>query len=158
AERQAHELGNQAEVAEIWHAQAALLADDDMIDAALSVYQRAHDLFVQLDNLPAAAVAALEQGRLAFERGMVDVAEAYFRTAAPALDRRPYHHWRCDYGLARCAEAHGHPAEALDRYRAASTTVGALRRQLASEETSSGLYAQAAQLHTDALRVAVRLG
>src|SRR5262249_3750497 len=59
-------------------------------------------------------------------------------------------------GLARCAEIHDDGDSALDHYHAACTTVAELRQRLASEEISSSLYAQAAQLHTDALRFATK--
>src|SRR5262249_27297415 len=52
----------------------------------------------------------------------------------------------------------GKTEEALGYYRAAGRTVAGLRRRLASEEISSSLYAQAAQLHADALRLAAAQG
>jgi CHAT domain-containing protein/tetratricopeptide (TPR) repeat protein len=157
-EHQAQQIGNHAELAEVWHEQAALLAEDGQIDAAIQRYRQARDRFARLGNLPAVADCALEQGWLALRRGAVDEAEALFRSAAPALARHPHKQWRITYGLARCAEVRSDSAGALERYRAASATVAGLRRRLASEKVSSNLYTQAAQLHTDALRLAASSG
>jgi tetratricopeptide (TPR) repeat protein len=157
-ETQAQALGNQAELAEIWNIQAALLADADHADAAQQRYQQAHDLFVALRNVPGAAECLLEQGWLTLKRGAFAIAEARFRQAEPALAQHPHHHWRVEYGLARCAEARGDVAAALRAYGLATATLSGLRQQLVSEEISSSLYTQAAQLHIDALRLAASSG
>jgi len=157
-EAQTQALGNQAELAEIWSTQAALLADTDRADAAQQRYQQAHALFVELRNAPGAAECLLEQGWLALQRGAFATAEAHLQLAEPALVQHPHHHWRVTYGLARCAEAHGDVATALRAYSMASATLSGLRQRLASEEISSSLYTQAAQLHVDALRLAASSG
>jgi tetratricopeptide (TPR) repeat protein len=154
----AQELGNLAELAEVWSVQATLLADESQLDEAMLRYQQAHDLFIQIGNLPAAAECVLKQGWLALSRGVFEDARSLFHTAAPMLAQHPHHQWRVAYGLAHCAEAQGDIVEALDRYRAASATIAYLRRRLASEEVSSGLYGQAAQLHADALHLTTRQG
>lgn len=157
-EPRAAAAGNQAEVAEIWGIQAALLADDAQYDAALARYRQAQDLFNAIDHLPGAAECLLEQGWLELRRGAPDLAEERLRAASAPLNRHPHHRWRADYGLARCAAERGAPGAALGLYRSASATVSGLRRRLASEEISSSLYTQAAQLHIDALRLAAGQG
>ncbi|MBK9710143.1 MAG: CHAT domain-containing protein [Kouleothrix sp.] len=150
--------GNQAELAEIVMEQAGVLAATGQIDDSAARYQQARDLFGQLGNLLGAADCALDQGWLAIERGAAGKALDHFRFVEPIVARHPYHRWRTDYGLARCAEASGDAAVALDRYQAALATVADLRQRLVSEELSSGLYAQAARLHVDALRLATAQG
>ncbi len=151
----AQALDNQVELAEAWRTQAGLLADDGLIDAAIERYQLARDLSARMGNALGVADCAMEQGWLALDQGNLETARALFDFVAPIVTQHPYNQWRTDYGLARCAEAYGEVEEALRHYRAASTTVAELRRRLVSEEISSSLYTQAAQLHADALRLAV---
>lgn len=157
-EAQARRLGTQAELAEIWTEQARLYEAAGQIALALARYQQAHDLFQHIGNVPAAAECRLEQGWLLLRAGAIVAAEAQLRAAAAALEAQPHHRWRVAYGLARCAQMRGHVATALEQYRAALTTVAELRDHLASEEISSRLYQQAAHLHSDALRLAVKCG
>jgi tetratricopeptide (TPR) repeat protein len=151
----AQALDNQVELAEAWRTHAGLLADDGFVDAAMERYQLARDLSARMGNNLAVADCAMSQGWLALEHGDVETARALFQFVAPIVTQHPYNQWRTDYGLARCAEAYGEVEEALRHYRAASTTVASLRRRLVSEEISSSLYTQAAQLYADALRLAV---
>jgi tetratricopeptide (TPR) repeat protein len=155
---QAQEIGNQAELAEVWMQQAELLAVGDRGEAPLHRYQEARALFARIGHALDAAECDVNMGWLTLLRGEVDRAWAHFRSAAPVVGPHPYYRWRTDYGLARCAEARGDAATALERYRAALATVAGLRRRLANEEASSGLYAQAVQLHADALRLAAERG
>lgn len=157
-EVQAQELDNRAELAEIWMEQAELLAADERIEEALLRYQHARDLFAQIGHFLDVAECDTKLGWLTLHRGEVDKAWAHFCSAAPVVVPHPYYQWRTEYGLARCAEARGDDAEALAHYRTALATVAGLRRRLASEEVSSGLYTQAAQLHIDALRLTVARG
>jgi hypothetical protein len=157
-ETELHTSNNQAELAEIWSEQAGLLTDDGQIDDALARYQQARNLFVQVGNLLGSADCAMEQGFLLLRRGSIAAAAQHFEYAAPNVVQHPYDRWRVDYGLARCAEARGDTLDALQRYRAAITTVAALRRRLVSEQVSSSLYVQAARLHADALRLAAAHG
>lgn len=149
---------DQAELAEIVMEQAGVLAATGQIDNSAARYQQARDLFSRLGNLLGAADCALDQGWLAIERGAAGEALDHFRFVEPIVARHPYHRWRTDYGLARCAEAGGDAAAALARYQAALATVADLRQRLVSEDLSSGLYAQAARLHVDALRLASARG
>ena len=157
-EAQAREVGNRSELAEVWMNQADMLVDDKRLEAAVALYQQAHDLFLQIGNRSSSAECLMEQGWLALRAGAVGAAEALFREAGPALSQHPHHRWRNDYGLARCAEFRGATEAALEHYRAALATVAGLRGRLASEEVSSNLYVQAAQLHADALHLAVVSG
>ncbi len=157
-ERHAHAAGDQAEQAEVWAELAASMADTGQSAAAIQLYQRAQQQFTQLDSMLDAAECAVELGWLALREGAVEHAGAFFQAALPVVSAHPYYSWRAGYGLARCCEAHGDLSQALRHYRTASRTIATLRRRLASEEISSGLYAQAAQLHADALRLAIAHG
>lgn len=156
-EREAATHGYRTEVAEVWSEQAALLAERGRSAEADARYDQAHDLFADLGDRVAAAGCRLDQGWLAVEAGDLGWAEARF-VAAAALRHKPSHTWRLAHGLGRCAEGRGDGRAALEHYLAASDTVAALRSQIADERTSSQLYAQAARLHADALRIATDLG
>lgn len=157
-EQPVRDLGDALELAEVLHAQAQALIDLQHYAAALTCLEQAHTWFIAGDNYPAAAETVLEQGwaRLA----LVDptAASHCFRTARTALADRPAHVWRAEYGLGRCAQAQGDDITALDYYCQASTTMVNLRRKLASEHASSGLFTQARPLYANALRLTVALG
>ncbi len=149
---------DRAEVAEAQCLLARLLADASQSDAALQLYQETQQLFIITGNLPAAMLCDVEAAWLLLERGHYQLAHARFCSAATILEEQPHHHWRIDYGLARCAEVQGDQASALIYYRQAGATVARLRERLLSEELSSGVYQQAAQMHIDALACAARVG
>ena len=157
-ESQAQTIGDQAEIAEIWGEQAGLLAEVGRYEAAMLQYRRAYELFEQLGSQLDAAECQVEQGWLALRHEEVETAQTCFRSAAPLVAPHPYYRWRTDYGLAHCAELRGDVASALEHYRAAITIVAELRRRLISEMASSGLYAQAEQLHNDSLRLTAAYG
>lgn len=154
-ELQTVQLGFQAETAEIWAVQAALLANEGRVPDAVRRYDEAHSLFLRLGNETAAAECRLELGWLALGAGDSSGAATHFDSAAGALMGRGHHAWRVRYGQACCAELAGRPALALQRYGEASAIVRSLRKQLGSESLSSDLYAQANRLHTDALVLAL---
>lgn len=156
-EERVRALGYQAELAAIANLQADLHADAQNDCAAIDRYREARDLYIELEDRTAAAVCAVELGELALRKGTTSAARAHFEDAAPVLVEHPHHRWRAAYGLAHCAALAGDDVLALERYLAASADVAALRGRLASEQASSGLFAQATQLHTDALDLAVRL-
>jgi tetratricopeptide (TPR) repeat protein len=157
-EAQAQAADDQTEVAEAWSMLAALLADTGDYIGAFSLYRQANELFTRLGNVVDAAECEVNQGWLELQHGRLEAAWAFFRSAALVIYPHAYYRWRVEYGLARCAEAYGEVEEALRHYRAASVTVASLRRRLASEEISSSLYAQAEQMHIDALCLAVDQG
>ncbi len=150
----ARELDNRSELAEAWRQKAELLADIGQIDQAIVYYQQARELFQQVGDRLGVADTGMEQGWLALKRGAVNEARSLLESIAPLVVQHPYNLWRVDYGLARCAEHANDIAEALSRYRAATAAVAELRRRLASEDISSNLHIQAAQLYQDALRFA----
>ena len=154
AGQKAARLGHQAEVAEVWAVQAALLADEARMPEAIRRYREAYERFVQLENMTAAGECRLELGWLELRAANISAAAAHFAAASPALARRDHHSWRVRYGQARCAELSDDPATALQHYGEASRTVAALRQRLASERLSSQLFAQAHRLHADALLLA----
>ncbi len=156
-ERAAAEHGYSEELAEVWSEQAALLALAGRPAEADARYAQAHELFAQLGSRVAAAGCRLDQGWLAVEAGDIARAEAHF-AAAGAIQNKPNHTWQLAHGLGRCAEARGDGRSALGHYLAASDTLAALRSQIADERTSSQLFAYAARLHADALRLAAELG
>jgi CHAT domain-containing protein len=146
-------LGLRAELAEIWSAQGAALADMGQHAAAADRYSLSHQRFAEIGNAAAAAECRLELGWLALNGGAVSLAQEHFAAAAPALARHPHHAWRARYGLGRCAELCDDAEAALRHYAAASATVATLRHRLTSEEASSNLFALAAQLYQDTLRL-----
>ena len=148
------ELDEQFELAEIHHAQGQVLLDLRQPEQALRHLQMAEKLFRRLDAAGAVAESVLEQGWLHIAQDDVSVARQCFIDARLALDDRPVHQWRADYGLGKCAEREGQTSAALALYRRASLTVAELRGQLLSAHASSGIFEQARQLHGDALRLA----
>ncbi|NTU79740.1 MAG: CHAT domain-containing protein [Chloroflexales bacterium] len=153
-EREAAAIGFRAEVAEALSAQATVLADEGRLAEADARFAAAHEAFTALGNVAAAAECWLEQGWLALRRGDAQAAEALLAPAAGTLAGRPHHVWRAIYGLGRCAELRGDAEAAFAFYLTASASVAGLRRRLASEAASSGLYTQAGELFADALRLA----
>lgn len=157
-ETQAAQLGYKGELAEVWAVQAALLADEGRAAEAARRYGEALERFAELGNMTASAECRLELGWLALRAGEQREAAAHFAAAGPTLEGRGHHAWRVRYGQGRCAELAGDTEAALGHYAAASATVATLRRRLASESLSSQLYAQARQLHFDALLLAAARG
>jgi tetratricopeptide (TPR) repeat protein len=149
---------NRAELAAIWHEQAELMAQEGKWGEADAGHWRARQLFVAIGNSLGAADCAVEQGWLAVEAGDVLAAQSHFTFATPIVIQHPYDRWRNEYGLGRCAASRGDVQGAFTHYRTALEIVSQLRQRLASEETSSRIYTQAAQLHTDALRLAATHG
>ena len=151
----AHALENLVELAEVRSNQAALMATAGAWEPAARGYREARAIFAQHQNLHAVAECDLELGWIALMRNDALAAQAAFQAAIPATQQHPHDRWRVLYGLARCAEHAGQYTAALAHYRAASEIVGCLRRQLASAATSSALFAQAADMYRDALRLAL---
>jgi CHAT domain-containing protein len=150
--------GNRAELAAIWHEQAELMALAGGAAEADAGYWRARALFTAIENGLGAADCAIEQGWLALQDGDLARAQEHFAFATPIVTRHPYDRWRNDYGLGHCAVARSDLEAAFQHYRAALETVASLRQRLASEETSSRIFTQAALLHADALRLAAAHG
>lgn len=150
----ARDAGDRLEWAEILLEQGRVQHGLGDSVAALACAQCAEAEFTALGNEPAAAECRLEQGWLYLAQGAPGQAAPLFRAAQDVLANRPVHAWRVDYGLARCADMNGDQDAALHFFQAASTTVARLRRTLASEHASSGIFAQAQQLLRDALHLA----
>lgn len=144
------------EHAEIVAAQGQTLRDLGQTDAAQACLVRAEGLFQGLNNRAAAAECRLELSWLALANGDSAQARADFSIAGAGLAGRPIHHWRVAYGLGRCASLLGDDGLAQAHYREASRIIWHLRRRIASEHASSGLFAQAQQLYSDALQTAAR--
>lgn len=151
-------LGDRVEYAEIVHLEAKLLLDLGKQQSALQRLQQSHTLWSALNHQASMGDCLLDEGFLYLSRG--DISQAYrcFEAARNRLDERPAHLWRINYGLGRCVQADGHPSAALDYYCRASTIIAGLRRSLASEHASSGLFTQAQPLFVDALQLAAELG
>ena len=156
--QQAQVLGLQAEIAEALVVRAGVWADTGQPNRAIRGYQHAWQRFRELHHHPAAAECRLEQGWLLLQQGQTQLAQACFHTAIPALVQHPQHHWRLDYGLARCAAAHQDWDLAMYHYRRACRTMTTQRQRLSSEVASSALAIQARTLYADALQVAMTHG
>ncbi len=155
-ESRARALDLPLELAEAHAIRGALLAETADWAAAAECFRQARALFTRHHNPHGVAECQLELGWIALAQAQGDAAQAAFVAAAPATRQHPHDHWRVEYGLARCAELRGEPSAALAHYRAAGTTVAALRARLAGEAISSHLFAQAAQMHADAVAIAAR--
>jgi CHAT domain-containing protein len=151
-------LGDAVEMAEITQLEARALHDLGDYDAALRGVRDAHAQFLALSNIAGAAQCLLDEGWLQLDRHDAHAARACLNTARPVLADRPAHLWRLEYGLARCAELADDPSTALAHYAAASQIIATLRRTLASEHASSGIFAQTQALFVDAVRLAADLG
>jgi tetratricopeptide (TPR) repeat protein len=152
----AQAMGDQLEGAELLLERAAALRQLGQPDAALGCLDLAHADFLRLGNPVAAAKCVLERGWLQLDLGRLDAAQAAFHAALAPLASRPVHYWRVLHGLGRVAEQQGEPELALAHYDAAGAVVAELRRALASEHASSGIFAQAQALYQDGLRLAAR--
>ncbi len=152
------ELGYKSELAEIWHIQGTLLADEGRLEEAAERLARAEMAFLHQGNRAAAAESRLERAWLALAVGDAATAEAHMRLAGEALEGRPHHAWRAAYASGQIAALRGDLPAALRAMLTACRLVAALRGTLASETASSGLYRQAARLHAEALRLASTLG
>lgn len=144
--------GERLEFAEIMYAQAQA-AGDLRQNQAVHLFQEAESLFIDIGNRASAAKCRLDLGWLYLEHGQLADAAACLVAALPALESRPFHRWRIEYGLGRCAILQGQLDKAFAHYRAASAIVAKLR-ELSSEHASSQIFAQARQLFVDALQLA----
>jgi CHAT domain-containing protein len=150
----AEELGDQVEAAELLLASGIALRDMGRSSEAAHTLTRAAEHFKRQGNRPSQATCQLELGWLLLEHGRPDQAALCFQQVERELTEQPAHLWRGLYGLGRCAEQQGHPDLALEAYRRACAIVVDLRRTLASEHASSGIFARARTLFGDTLRLA----
>jgi CHAT domain-containing protein len=151
-------MGDRLEYAELLLERADALRRLGDPAAALDCLDLARADFLRLGNPVAAAKCILEQGWIQLDLGHSDAATVAFQAALAPLDSRPVHRWRVLHGLGRAAEQQGDPTGALEHYDAAGAVVAELRRTLASEHASSGIFAQALALYQDGLRLAARQG
>jgi tetratricopeptide (TPR) repeat protein len=147
-------LGDAGEEAEIVLLQGLALNDMAEEARALDYLLQAQAQFLALENQRGAARARLEQGYIYLAQQRPDLAAPCFHQAHAVLAERPIHSWRIAYGLGRCAYLQGDPPAALRQYQAASSIIAGLRRTLASEHASSGLFSLAQQMFGDALTLA----
>jgi CHAT domain-containing protein len=157
-ERAARAAGQSALAAETRGDMATVLSELGQYQAADDYYELARKELIGLRRDYYAADFASDHGWSLLRRGEHARAAPIFAAVAPALRDYPSIHWRVQYGLARCAELDGEIAAALEHYRAASQTAAQLRSGLTLEAASSTLFAQAADLHADALRCAAQAG
>lgn len=137
---------------------ANVLGDMGAYNRAQIYYTHARTYFQAHGRDFEAADSAIDQGWMRLKQGNIVGAAELFAFATPRVSAHPGPRWRVQHGLARCAEARGDLGTALRFYRNASRTVADLRGTLAREATSSTLFLQATQLHTDALRCAAAAG
>lgn len=147
---------DQLELAETLSDQGRVLQRLGDVQAADAVWHRAEERFLALGNRPGAAECRMERGLLALAQGDPGQAATLLQAARADLADRPIHHWRIDAGLGRCLAIQGHQEAALVSSMAAIETIARLRRRLASEYASSGLFRQARQVHHDGLELAIQ--
>lgn len=148
-------LGEHVEQAEILLDTACVLRDMRRFEQANQAFIQSRELFLAADVQLAAADCLVERGWLMLNQSQHDIARQLFEEAAQDIAKRPMHRWLVEYGLARCAQATGDTHQALEHYRLASASVASMRRAVASEHASSGMFAQAQQLYIDAICAAV---
>ncbi|MBX0329905.1 CHAT domain-containing protein [Oscillochloris sp. ZM17-4] len=155
---EATQIGAHRDLPEILQGLGEVLHARGEPSRALGYLQEAEALFAALPNHPAAARARLAQGWLHLDGDDLPAARGCFQQAAQDLVSSPLYHWRAIYGLGRCADAVGEPAQALGHYQRASVGVATLRHALANSHASSALFREAAQLFADAIRLAAAGG
>lgn len=151
------QLDHRLDLANIFLARGQVLADLGRVDESSAQLTQAEERFRALGNLMSAGECLLERGRLLLGQHDLAAAETCLRAARPLLHDWPIHQWRIEYGLGRCAELRGDPADAFELYRSAAFMVAQQRRRLANEHASSGLFKQARSLIEDAIRLAWKL-
>ncbi len=147
-------LGDPLELAEVLTITARATYNLGQTARAMQDMQAAQQQFLCAGNQAAAAECLLEQGWMMLDQGNLTAAEASFQAADRQLHDRPIHRWRVLYGLGCIAQQRGDPAAALAAFVDASRLITMMRRQLASEYASSGLFTQAQHLFLEALRLA----
>jgi CHAT domain-containing protein len=157
-DRLAARVGDEWLLAEVRHLFAALSADMRQHEQALRHYQSALQHYQDLGNIPGAAACLLDLAELLLQRGDYPAARRALLDALPLHGGQAELIWRCDYGLARCAERLESQQAALEHYQQACARLADLRWRLAGSEHSSQLYETAALLHTQALQLALAMG
>lgn len=152
------DLGDQVEAAEVSAVRGGVLRSLGRLAEATAELQVAHDRFAALGNGPAAAECRLDLGWIALEQDADTEALEHLHAALAALPDRPAHAWRAQYGLGRISEQRGDRAAARAYYMAAVNIVAQIRRRIATEHASSGIFSLARRLHDDALRLAADQG
>jgi tetratricopeptide (TPR) repeat protein len=150
------ELGDELGMSELRVARALALHDLDRTAEAVEMLQAAITRLDALGKRPAAAEAMLELALIYLDSGAHDAANELFATARFALADHPAHLWRVEHGLGRIAEQQGDYLGALTSYVTAAQRVAGLRRRLASEHASSGIFQQAQALYQNAITLAAQ--
>lgn len=149
-------LGDQLEHAEALVVQAMALGQQHYTEHAIACLIEARDRFAAQNNAAGAAECQIDLAWFALERGDIAGAQAYLQRSLGPLHNRPFHLWRAYHALAQIAEQSDQPASALGHYLAAGALITGLRRRLASEHASSGVFAQASTLYHDAMRLSLQ--
>jgi tetratricopeptide (TPR) repeat protein len=149
-------MGDRLEAAELLLERAGVLRQLGQHANALACFDTAWRQFRTLENVAGEAKCLLDEGWLWLDLDEWATAEPCLREAEMALAGRPAHRWRALHGLGRVAELRGDAEQALAYYETAGAIVADVRRSLASEHASSGVFAQASRLYQDALRLAAR--
>ncbi|MBP1467678.1 CHAT domain-containing protein [Candidatus Chloroploca sp. M-50] len=150
-------LGDDLGACKLLEARARALLGLGRTTEAAETWATAASRFVALGNRGAAAACQLELAWLQLEAGDVELADRLLHVIAADLADRPAQLWRVHSALGRIAVQKGALHEARDAYFTAVTLVAGMRRRLASEHASSGIFRQAQDLHNAALKLAVQL-
>lgn len=154
---QGEALGDALGACELLDARARALRGLGRTSEAAQSWITAARRFDELGNRGGAVESRLELAWLQLEAGELAAAERLLKALAPDLAARPAQLWRVHYGLGLIAARRGALAAAHDAYLSAVKLVAAMRRRLASEHASSGIFRQAQALHDAALKLAAQL-
>lgn len=137
-------------------ARAQALGSLGQISAAAQAAHRAVEGLRRLGNQSAAAECELDLAWCYLAAGDLHEARRLLAAIEADVADRPALHWRVAYGLGLIAARHGNNAAAAVHYTVAIRMVAGLRRRLASEHASSGIFQQARDLHHAAMTLAAQ--
>lgn len=149
-------LGDPFSIYALLAARAQALGGLGRVNEAAEAARQAAAGFRRLGNQSAAAECDLDLAWRALAAGDLHGARRLLAAIEADVADRPTLHWRVAYGLGLIAARRGDHAAAAARYAAAIATVAGLRRRLASEHASSGVFQQARDLHHAAIALAAR--
>ncbi|RRR66567.1 MAG: CHAT domain-containing protein [Candidatus Viridilinea halotolerans] len=154
---QSADLGDELGACELLAARAQALRGVGRSGEAAHAWRIAAQRFAALGNHSAAATCRLELAWLQLASTAPEAAAALLHGVADELSERPAQLWRVHYGLGLLAARRGDLTAARDAYLSAVQLVAGMRRRLASEHASSGIFRQAQALHHAAMKLAAQM-
>ncbi|WP_165774671.1 CHAT domain-containing protein [Candidatus Viridilinea mediisalina] len=150
-------LGDELGACELLAARAQALRGLGRTAEAAQAWLVAANRFAALGNHGAAATSRLELAWLQLDSAAPEITATLLHDVARQLNERPAQLWRVHYGLGLLAARQGDLAAARAAYVRAVKLVARMRRRLASEHASSGIFRQAQALHHTAMTLAAQM-